>query len=142
MDNEEAPGISQISVTPAETTCYRSVLETHFCVLTDLKKAVAERTSSIDEVIQSLLDKRKTITEPYETAIQDHEEFIRKTIFEQENSFKCAYGRATFKRGSRLVKWNDDSLLGYAVEHPEIELFRQESVGKPSVSISFAEVKV
>lgn len=116
-------------------------LSDEFEKIVELRQSLAEETRELDKEITLLQEKRAEIAEPYETGIKEHEESIKQEILARGKAFHCTYGKAIFKRGSRKIEWNDDALIGYAVEHPEIKQFRSESVGKSSVVLKVGEQK-
>jgi phage host-nuclease inhibitor protein Gam len=64
------------------------------------------------------------------SVIQTLQEDIKKLVLRQGETVKGGHKMATYNKGR--VVWNDDALMGYAVEHPEILKFRK--VNDPSVS--------
>jgi len=109
-------------------------LQSEFEAIIQLKQDLAGETGELEKEIALLRERIDSIAEPYMAAIQAHEETIKKEILECGKSFKCSFGQAVYRKGSRSVKWNDEALMGYsAAGHPEIEQFRTEMEGKPSV---------
>jgi DNA repair exonuclease SbcCD ATPase subunit len=108
-----------------------SDLESKFKALKACKAELADECLEIDAEIARLQEIRKEIEAEYK--ISELEAEIKEAIIARGSSYKCSAGSATFRKGSKLIKWNDEALLGYAAVHPEIEPFRQESYGKPSV---------
>lgn len=108
-------------------------LNAEFEAIIELNRNLTEKTEELDTKIAALLGERNIVAKPYLDAIQKHEESIRQEILNRGKPFKCDYGQAIYRKGSTSIKWNDDALLGYAVEHQEITQFRSVSVGKPSV---------
>ena len=75
---------------------------------------------SYDEMLAPLLKKEGALVEKIKTAVLKVGETVR------------AHGlMAVWNKGK--VKWNADKLIGYAVDHPGIMEFREDS--DPSVSI-------
>jgi len=71
--------------------------------------------------------------------LSEEEKRSTKEIIERQKTYHCSFGQAIFRKGARKVVWNDDALLGYAVEHPEIEQFRAESEGNASVVLKIGD---
>jgi hypothetical protein len=112
-------------------------LEAEFEVIQTFKRSMAELTKEIDEEIKKLVEYRASITQPYEEAIKFHTEDIENSVFRSARSFKCQYGKATYRRESERSSWDTKALLGYAAAHPEIEQFRKVTPVKAAVMISF-----
>jgi len=117
-------------------------LPAEFEAIIQLRQDLADEVKELDKEIEILQEKRDNIAEPYLAAIQEHEENIREEILGREKTFQCCFGQAIFRKGARSVKWNDEALLGYiAAGHPEIEQFRSETEGKPSVVLKIGDKK-
>lgn len=116
-------------------------LPTEFETIIQIRHDLAEEISELDKKIALLMEMRDNIAEPYLAAIQEHEENIRYEISKREKTFQCSFGQAIYRKGKKIVNWNDDALLGYAVDHPEIEQFRSESEGKASIVLKIGEKK-
>ncbi len=114
-------------------------LSAEFAAIIELNRNLTEKTEELDDKIAVLLEERSIKAKPYLDAIQKHEDAIRNEIFKMGKPFKCNHGQAIYRKGSTSVKWNDDALIGYAVEHEEITQFRSVSVGKPSVVLKVGE---
>ena len=112
-----------------------------FEAIIQLRQDLAGEVSELDKEIEDLRTVRDNIAEPYLAAIQKHEETIKKEIIGRQKTYHCSFGQAVFRTGARKVVCNDNALLGYAVEHPEIEQFRTETEGKPSVVLKVGEKK-
>lgn len=112
-------------------------LDAEFEAIQKLKKSLAELTQGIDEEIQKLIEHRAFTTEPYDEAIKFHTQNIENAVLLEGKSFKCPYGKATYRRESERSSWDNKALIGYAAAHPEIEQFRKVTPVKASVSISF-----
>ncbi|MDD4438917.1 MAG: hypothetical protein PHS04_12930 [Tissierellia bacterium] len=113
-------------------------LEAKFKNLQIARLNLAIECLDIDAAIDELLRKRKEIEEKYN--IKELEEEIKAEVFERGTSFKCSSGTAIYRSGSKLVKWDDAALLGYAAAgHSEIEQFRQEATGKSSIILKVNE---
>lgn len=108
-------------------------LLSEFEAIIQLRQDLTDEVKELDKEIELLQETRNDIAEPYLAAIQEHEENIRKEVLAREKTFQCSFGQAIYRKGAKSVKWNDDALKGYAVEHPEIEQFRSESEGEPTV---------
>lgn len=109
-------------------------LENAFWTLQTLKKDMAMATFDIDDEIEQLKAEKARREAPYWEDIETIEAQIKEAVGEKEESFKCSNGQAIYRSGARKVTWDDGALMGYvAAGHPEIEQFRQESEGKPSI---------
>ena len=49
--------------------------------------------------------------------IQELNEQIKAEILKNGKSFKCEWGSATYRKVRTTITWNDDALMGYAVDH-------------------------
>lgn len=117
-------------------------LPAEFEAIVQLRHDLAEETKELEKEIALLCERRDNITEPYLAAIREHEENIRYKISKREKTFQCSFGQAIYRKGAGSVKWNDGALLGYvAAGHPEIEQFRSESEGKPSIVLKIGDKK-
>lgn len=116
-------------------------LGAEFEAIIQIRQDLDDETRELDKEIALLMERRDNIAEPYLADIQEHEEVIRKEILSRERTFKCSFGQAIYRKGARSVKWNDDALLGYAIDHPDIEQFRSESEGKPSIVLKIGDKK-
>lgn len=114
-------------------------INAEFEAIIQLRQDLAGEVRELNKEIEELRTVRDNIAEPYLAAIQKHEENIKKEIIERQKTYHCSFGQAIFRKGARKVVWNDDALLGYAVEHPEIEQFRTESEGKASVVLKIGD---
>jgi len=112
-------------------------LETEFEAIKELKAVIVERTRGIDANISRLMELRKKVTSRYDEAIEFHTRNIENAVLREGKSFKCDYGKATYRRESERSSWDNKALLGYAAAHPGIEQFRKLTPVKASVSISF-----
>ncbi len=116
-------------------------LSAEFKAIIQLRQDLAGEVGELAEEIANLQEIHDNLAEPYLAAIKAHEENIRKEIMGRGKTFQCVFGQAIYRKGARSVKWNDDALLGYAIEHPEIEQFRSESEGKPSIVLKIGDKK-
>jgi hypothetical protein len=116
-------------------------LEKEFETIQTLKQEMANELLDIEKAISELLETRSAIAEPYENEIKFCEENIRNEVLDRGKSFKCSVGKATYNKGRTTIKWNDEALKGYAVEHEAILQFRSESKGEAYVSVSAGEQK-
>jgi len=112
-------------------------LGAEFSAIDNLKRSLAELTKGIDEEIQKLVEHRELISRPYEEAIKFHTKNIENAVLQDGQSFKCQYGKATFRRESERSSWDNKALLGYAAAHPEIARFQKVTPVKAAVMISF-----
>jgi len=87
--------------------------------------------------IQELQLKLESVSQPYDSSIESHTKYIENAVLLDAKSFKCPYGKATYRREPERSSWDNKALLGYAAAHPEIEQFRKLTPVKASVSISF-----
>jgi hypothetical protein len=116
-------------------------LEKEFKTIQTLKQEMSNELLDIEKAISELLKTRSAIAEPYENEIKFCEENIKTEVLKQAKSFKCGFGKATYNKGRTSIKWNDEALKGYAVEHEDILQFRTESKGDAYVSVSVGEQK-
>ena len=112
-------------------------LEAEFEAINELNAEITYQARGIDEEITRLMELRQKVTGPYEEAIQFHTRNIENAVLLDAKTFKCQYGKATYRRESERSSWDNKALLGYAAAHPEIEQFRKITPVKASVSISF-----
>lgn len=112
-------------------------IEAEFEAIGILKNIKMSKTESITNEITQLQIQLATLTEPYDEAIKFHTQNIENAVLLEGKSFKCPYGKATYRRESERSSWDNKALLGYAAAHPEIEQFRKLTPVKASVSISF-----
>lgn len=112
-------------------------LGAEFSAIDNLKRSITVLTESIDDEIHKLQLQRAYMTQPYDEAIEFHTKNIENAVIQDGKSFKCDYGKATYRRESERSSWDNKALLGYAAAHPEIEQFRKVTVVKAAVMISF-----
>jgi len=112
-------------------------LEEAFATIQTLKLSMAELTKEIDEEIKKLVEYRASITQPYEEAINVRLQNIENAVLQDAKSFKCDYGKATYRKESERSSWDNKALLGYSAAHPEIKQFRKVTPVKAAVMISF-----
>jgi len=112
-------------------------LEAEFATIQTLKRSLSEHTKCIDYEIKKLAAYRASIAQPYDEAIEFHTKNIENAVLQDAKSFKCDYGKATYRRESERTSWDNKALLGYAAAHPEIEQFRKVTPVKTAVMISF-----
>lgn len=116
-------------------------LEDLFHELNSLSWQLADECKEIDEIIADMEEKRAEKADEYAPRIQELNEQIKAEILKNGKSFKCEWGSATYRKGRTTITWNDDALMGYAVDHPEILKFRTVKTGEPSVSLKIGDLK-
>ena len=112
------------------------VLEAEFEAIAELKKTIAEQTAEIDEEITRLQALKMDIAGPSNILILEHTENIQRAILDGGKSFKCPFGKATYRKEYERASWDSKALTGYAAAHPEIEQFKKITIVEASVSIS------
>ena len=60
---------------------------------------------------------------------------IKELVLLQEHSTDTLYARATYRKPSTRMSWDNKKMVGYMAAHPEIEDFQKVSTVKASVSI-------
>lgn len=103
-----------------------------------------EKQKALDDIMAPVLEAIKILEDQYQSRLAEIENDItfldadiRSDVLQLRESVKGTFLHAVFSKGR--VSWNDDKLLGYAIDHPEILEFRSES--KPSVAIRKVELK-
>ena len=112
-------------------------LEAEFDAIFRLKNLKIANTISIYNDIQKLQLQLESMSQPYDEQIECHTKNIEKAVLLNGKSFKCDYGKATYRKESERPSWDNKALLGYAAAHPEIEQFRKVTTVKAGVMISF-----
>ena len=89
--------------------------------------------------IEILTQKRNEIAKPYIEEIKKHEDNIRESVLNQEKSFKCNFGNATFRKSYERASWDDKKLQGFSLVHPEILECRKVSFVDATVTIKTSD---
>lgn len=118
-----------------------SALESEFQNIYNARLALNEATKEIREKIMALEKEMEAIAEPHELAISEAEARIKNEILVEGKSFKCDFGKATYKKEYERHSWDDKALMGYAAVNPVIEKFRKTTTIPASVSLSVGELK-
>jgi len=108
-------------------------------LLVDDKKRAIEAAMPV-EVVKALADIDAEFdmeARHVDSNITEREGEVRMAVLTFGDTIKAAYGRATWNKPR--VTWDNKGLDGYAIAHPEINVFRK--VGEPSVSITMTGIK-
>jgi hypothetical protein len=98
-------------------------------------------TETLRTQIMDLEKQIEAISEPYDQQIADLQAKIAEEVKFTGKSFKCSYGKATYRKEYERTSWDTKALMGYAATHPEIEQFKKTSLVEASVTISVGDLE-
>ena len=105
----------------------------------ELHSQLSKKNEAIAEIHAKIMELEKEmeeISDPYDSKIAEIKTFIIENVKLQSKSFKCSYGKATFRKEHERSSWDSKALMGYAAAHPEIEQFKKTTLVEASVTIS------
>jgi len=110
------------------------------CELLANDKQRAIKAAMPPDVVKALADIETEFWSKEQAAkanISELHDAIKRLVIALGETVKAVYGRATWNKPR--VTWDNKGLDGYAIAHPEINVFRK--VGEPSVSITITGIK-
>jgi phage-related tail protein len=113
-----------------------SPLEATFHVLKNVYEAREEAIKDIRAQIMALEKQMEEVAEPYESEIATLHEQIQAEVKEAKSSYKCPWGKATYRKEYERASWDDKKLQGFALAFPDILEARKVTTVKASVFIS------
>jgi phage-related tail protein len=113
-----------------------SPLEAKFHVLKNVYETREDAIKDIRAQIMALEKQMEAIAEPYESEIQELQEQIQTDVKETKTSYKCPWGKATYRKEYERASWDDKKLQGFALAFPDILEARKVTTVQASVSIS------
>jgi N-methylhydantoinase B/oxoprolinase/acetone carboxylase alpha subunit len=113
-----------------------SPLETKFHLLRDTIEVRNRAISDIRAQIMALEKQMEEVAEPYESEIATLHEQIQAEVKEAKSSYKCPWGKATYRKEYERASWDDKKLQGFALAFPDILEARKVTTVQASVSIS------
>jgi len=117
-----------------------SDIENNFAEIMSLRQQMQAAVGSTKDQINELETQMREIMDPYVLKIQDLTDKIETSVFENQKSFKCDYGKATYRKEYIRNSWDNKRLEGYAeAGHDEIYQFRKETIVKAGVTVKVGE---